>query len=118
MVGLLASYMKCGQPSNYIKMREDYNAVLAAVSRATGIPEGWIFSKRRGQDYYDARWIVVQLLADKGYYPGTIANLTGMTRRNVCKILNAIRGRKGCTWELFSKRLERVRNAIGTADMA
>lgn len=96
-------------------MKEDFNAVLAAVSRATGIPEGWIFSKRRGQDYYDARWIAVQVLNDKGYYPTTIADLTGMTRRNVCKILNAIREREGCTWEIFSRRLELVRNAMRTA---
>lgn len=99
-------------------MKEELNAVLAAVSRATGIPEGWIFSKRRGQDYYDARWIAVQVLSDKGYYPGTIADLTGMTRRNVCKILNAIRERKGCTWEMFSRRLELVRNAMRTAERA
>ena len=45
----------------------DYKAVLAAVSRATGIPEAFIFSHRMGQIYRDARWIAVRLLADLGY---------------------------------------------------
>lgn len=93
---------------------DDLSAVLAAVSRATGIPENYIFSQRRGQEYYDARWIAVQILADMGYYSTTIADITGMTHRNVNKILTAIRERKGCTWEMFSRRLEHVRNAMGT----
>lgn len=99
-------------------MTKDFNAVLTAVSRATGIPEPHIFSKRRGQNYYDARWIAVQMLNDMGYYSSSIAEMTGMTQRNINKILTSIQDRKGCTWEMFSKRLERVRNAMGTQAMA
>jgi hypothetical protein len=91
----------------------DYKAVLAAVSRATGIPEAFIFTKRRGQIYYDARWIAVQLLADMGYYANQIAETTGMTARNVNHILSAIRIRKSTTWRQFGNELEACRKALG-----
>lgn len=91
----------------------DYGAVLAAVSRATGIQEEFIFSKRRGQIYYDARWIVVQLLADLGYYTGQIANVTGMTGRNVNLILSQVPTRGNSSWKQFGRQLEACRNALG-----
>ena len=96
----------------------DYKAVLAAVSRATGIPEAFIFSKRKGQIYYDARWIAVQLLDDLGYYPNQIAETTGMTSRNVNHILSAIKTREFSSWRQFGNELEACRKALGiTATM-
>lgn len=92
---------------------QDYTAVLSAVSRATGIPEAWIFSKRKGQLYYDARWIAVQLLADLGYYPGQIADATGMTSRNVNLILSTLRSRLSSTWKQFGNELEACRKTLG-----
>lgn len=91
----------------------DYKAVLAAVSRATGIPEAHIFTKRKGQIYYDARWIAVQLMTDLGYYPGQIANVTGMTTRNVNLILSTLRLREPSTWRQFRDELEACRKAMG-----
>lgn len=91
----------------------DYKAVLAAVSRATGIPETHIFTKRRGQIYYDARWIAVRLLADLGYYANQIAETTGMTSRNVNRILSAIGTRGISTWRQFGSELEACRKALG-----
>lgn len=92
---------------------DDLRRVLAAVSQATGIPETGIFSKRRGQEYYDARWIAVQLLSDLGYYPGQIADLTGMTPRNVTGILATVKVRCNTIWKQFSRRMEACRNALG-----
>lgn len=91
----------------------DFAAVLAAVSRATGIPEALIFTKRRGQAYYDARWIAVQLLTDLGYYPTQISNITGMTYRNVNLILSTLRLREPSTWRQFGVELEACRKALG-----
>ena len=91
----------------------DYKAVLAAVSRATGIPEAFIFSKRKGQIYYDARWIAVQLMADLGYYAGQIADVTGMTSRNINLILCTLRQRNSSTWKQFGNELEACRKALG-----
>ena len=92
---------------------QDFAAVLAAVSRATGIPEAWIFSKRKGQVYYDARWIAVQLMTDLGYYPGQIADITGMTARNVNLILSTLRLRESSTWRQFRDELEACRKTMG-----
>lgn len=91
----------------------DYKAVLAAVSRATGIPEAFIFSRRKGQIYYDARWIAVRLLADLGYYSGQIAELTGITLRNVNRIISTIRIREFSTWRQFGNELDACRKALG-----
>ena len=91
----------------------DYKAVLAAVSRATGIPEAFIFSKRKGQIYYDARWIAVQLMADLGYYPNQIAETTGMTSRNVNHILSTLKIREASSWRQFGNELEACRKALG-----
>lgn len=91
----------------------DYKAVLAAVSRATGIPETLIFSHRMGQVYSDARWIAVRLLADLGYYSGQIADLTGLTPRHVNRIISTIRGRNASTWRQFGRELDACRSALG-----
>lgn len=91
----------------------DYQAVVSAVSRATGIPESLIFSRKRGQVYYDARWIAVQLLDDLGYYPQQIADMSGMTSRNVNLILGAVRIRANSSWKQFGKELEACRKALG-----
>lgn len=91
----------------------DYKAVLAAVSRATGIPEAFIFSRRKGQIYYDARWIAVRLLADLGYYSGQIAELTGMTPRNINRIISTIQFREFSTWRQFGNELDACRKALG-----
>lgn len=91
----------------------DYQAVVSAVSRATGIPESLIFSRKRGQVYYDARWIAVQLLDDLGYYPQQIADMSGMTSRNVNLILGTVRIRANSSWKQFGKELEACRKALG-----
>lgn len=96
----------------------DFQAVLAAVSRATGIRETLIFTHRMGQIYRDARWIAVQLLADLGYYSGQIAELTGMTSRNVNRILGELRSRQPSTWRQFGSELEACRKALGISPAA
>ena len=96
----------------------DYKAVLAAVSRSTGIPETLIFSHRMGQVYSDARWIAVRLLADLGYYSGQIADLTGLTPRHVNRIISTIRGRNPSTWRQFGQELDACRTALGLPRLA
>ena len=97
---------------------KDLQAVLSAVSRATGIPEAWIFSKRKGQIYYDARWIAVRLLTDLGYYPGQIADVSGLTRRHVNRIIETIQDRNASTWRQFGQELDACRTALGLSETA
>ena len=91
----------------------DFKAVLAAVSRVTRIPEDKIFSQRRGREYFDARWMAVQLLIDLGYYDAQIADVTGMTRRGINKIRSDAAKRMNGTWKQFGTNLEAVRKAMG-----
>ena len=97
---------------------QDFAAVLAAVSRATGIPEAWIFTHRKGQIYYDARWIAVRLMADLGYYPGQIADLTGLTPRHINRIISSVLSRDASTWRQFGRELDACRTALGITALA
>lgn len=92
---------------------QDLMAVLEAVSRISEVPTEKIFSRQRGQEYLDARWLAVQLLSDLGYYSNRISNMTGMTSRNVNLILSAIRLKKNNTWKMFGKNLEECRKVLG-----
>ena len=92
---------------------QDLMAVIEAVSRISEIPAEKIFSKQRGQEYYDARWLAIQLLSDMGYYSSRISNLTGMTQRNVNLILTSIKQKKNSTWKMFGRNLEECRKVLG-----
>lgn len=91
----------------------DFKAILAAVSRTTWIPEDKIFSKCRGQEYSDARWMAVQLLIDMGYYDRQIADLTGMSQRGINNIRTEALKRANGSWKQFGKNLEAARKALG-----
>lgn len=91
----------------------DFKAILAAVSRTTWIPEDKIFSKCRGQEYSDARWMAVQLLIDMGYYDRQIADLTGMSQRSINNIRTEALKRANGSWKQFGKNLEAARKALG-----
>lgn len=97
---------------------EDFKAVIAAVSRVTGIPEDKIFSRRGGREYFDARWLAVQILIDLGYYDRQISEVTGMTQRGINKIRAEVQKRANGTWKQFGKNLETVRNAFGISPTA
>lgn len=110
--------MKCGNLEKqinhtYMDSTQDFKAVLAAVSRATFIPEDRIFSRCRGQEHSDARWMAVQLLIDLGYYDRQIANITGMTQRAINTIRSEAQKRANGTWKQFGKNLEAARKLLG-----
>lgn len=109
---------RAGKRPEFMNTTQDFAAVLAAVSRATGIPEAWIFTKRKGQIYCDARWIAVRLMTDLGYYPGQIADATGLTPRHVNRILETLQTRNASTWRQFGQELDACRTALGLNAMA
>ena len=109
---------RAGKRPEFMNTTQDFAAVLAAVSRATGIPEAHIFSARKGQIYCDARWIAVRLLTDLGYYPGQISDVTGLTPRHVNRILETLQTRNASTWRQFGHELDACRTALGLNAMA
>ena len=107
-----------GKTSGNMDTFTDYIAVISAVSRATGIPESQIFSRRKGQINCDARWIAVRLLTDLGYYPGQIADVSGLTRRHVNRIIETLQSRNPSTWRQFERELDACRTALGLGGTA
>lgn len=97
---------------------QDFQAVLAAVSRATKIPEGRIFSKCRGQEHSDARWMAVQLLIDMGYYDRQISEVSGMSQRAINGIRAEAAKRANSTWKQFGRNLEAARQLLGITPTA
>ena len=71
-------------------MREQFDRILNAVADASGVTISQIISKRRFPDSLDARWIVVKLLRDEGFYSSRIAELMSMSSRNVNHIIYAV----------------------------
>lgn len=58
----------------------DYAVKVAkVVSDLTGIGEAEIMGKGRAAEIVDARWMVVKLVREAGYYPSQIAQVMGMT---------------------------------------
>lgn len=62
--------------------------VLQVVAEQTDIEVEKIMSRKRELEAVDARHICVKLLRERGLYPSRIAEVMGMTPRNVCYILS------------------------------
>ena len=67
--------------------------LLSDVSRETEVPECDILSKRRDSECVDARHLFIYLLHRNGFYPSTIARMTGMCHRAVTFALSVFRYR-------------------------
>lgn len=68
----------------------DYAGKVAkVVSDLTGIGEAEIMGKGRAAEVVDARWMVVKLVREAGYYPSQIAQVMGMTVRQVQAIITS-----------------------------
>lgn len=69
--------------------KEDYYVtVMSVVTDLTDLSENEIINGRKTMEVVDARWLAVRLMRDLGLYPYQIAELMGMTTRNVTYILN------------------------------
>lgn len=66
-----------------MEKRKIFADLLSDVSHETEIPEHDILSKRRNSECVDARHLFIYLLHKNGFYPSTIARMTGMCYRSV-----------------------------------
>lgn len=71
-------------------MNRDFELIVNAVANAMDLRPCQILCKRRFQESTDARWMVVYLLHERGYYSARIAEWMGMTARNVNIILQSM----------------------------
>lgn len=92
-------------------MRSEYEQIIKAVAEAMDMRPCEITCKRRYQETIDARWMVVKLLAERGYYPTRIAEWMQMTSRNVNIILAAVNERISAD-DNFRRNLETARKQL------
>lgn len=74
-------------------MNEKCENIINAVARAAELRPCQILCKRRYQETIDARWIAVKLMREEGFYSSRIADIMGMTTRNVNYILFSVETR-------------------------
>ena len=70
-----------------MKIMEYADRTIAVVVDLTGVERTDILSKCKTINIVDARWMVVKLLREAGYYPSEIAPIMGMTIRQVQSII-------------------------------
>lgn len=84
--------------------------ILAFVSQCTEIDPNIILSSSKEIDVVDARYILVQILFQKGFYPSQIAVFIGKSKRCVNLILTNFNKRMesgkmlGILWEQIRNR--------------
>ena len=96
-----------------MKSKEDFCNILNVVSEISELEIPEILSAKKSQEYKDARWIVVQLLSDMGYYPSKICALTGLSTRTITRVLTDMRSRRDISWKMLRKNLAECRSLLG-----
>lgn len=71
-----------------------------------------ILCKKRYRETTDARWIMVQLMREDGFYSSRIAECLSMTTRNVNHIIFGLSRRLDCGDYRLKSNLERSRKYL------
>ena len=93
---------------NYFERLVDVVADLSELSAYT------ILHGRKTDEVVDARWIIVQILKEQGYHTTKIAQLMGMSQRNVTHIVTAFQDRLGQYDSLFKTTYQKARILAGS----
>ena len=97
--------------------RYEYLAkVTTVVAELTDVAPGEVLGKSRSADIVDARWIVIQLLRDKGYSTKTISPLVGRPARSINHALSCLEDRMRYTNPALGKTLAKARKLLGNND--
>lgn len=93
-------------------MRADFERIIKGVADASGLSPCQVLCKRRFPEAIDARWIVVKLMKEEGYYSSRIADYMNMTTRNVNYILFSVETRLSMGDKALGNILERARKEL------
>ena len=97
-------------------MKADFERIVKAVADAAELRPTQILSKRRFQETLDARWVVVRLMHEEGFYSSKIADHMNMTTRNVNYILFSFETRMAFGDRCLRNILERARKELGKSE--
>lgn len=88
---------------------EYFNRLLRITSEETEIPVARIMGKSQDMETTDARYIMVVLLYERGFYPDQIAVLLSYTPRGIRKLRT-----RNLTSPMIRINLEHIRDRLGT----
>lgn len=71
---------------------EIFAKIIALVSKGTEIPTELIVSDNRVTEIVNARYILVYILYEKGFYPSQISSLIHKTKRSVNYMISNFEG--------------------------
>ena len=94
-------------------MRKEYERIIKAVADAADLAPCQILCRRRFPETIDARWIVVKLLREAGFYSSQVARLMNMTTRNVNHIIYSVEIRLSNNDRSLECLLETSRKHLG-----
>ena len=104
----------CGFPrAKEQEMKERFDTIIKAVAEAADLTTSQVLNRRRFPESLDARWIAVKLLRDEGFYSARIADLMGMSQRNVNRIIYSVEMRLSSGDRLLRQLLEASRKHLG-----
>ena len=95
-----------------IVMRQEYERIIKAVADAADLAPCQILCRRRFPETIDARWVTVKLLREEGLYSSKIADIMGMSARNVNYILFSVETRLSMGDKALGNILERARKHL------
>jgi hypothetical protein len=93
-------------------MKEEFERIINAVAEASDLRPCQILCRRRYPETIDARWAAVKLMREEGFYSSRIADLMGMTTRNVNYILFSVETRLSLGDKALSNILEKARKEL------
>ena len=93
-------------------MKEEFNRIIQAVADVSELAPCQILCNRRFPETIDARWAVVKLMREEGFYSSRIADLMGMSARNVNHILFSTETRLMAGDKALSNILDKARKKL------
>ena len=93
-------------------MKAQFERIIEAVAEASELPPCQILCRRRFPETIDARWVAVKLLREEGLYSSKIADIMGMSARNVNYILFSVETRLSMGDKALGNILERARKEL------
>lgn len=94
-------------------MKERFDIVIKAVAEAADLTPSQVLNRRRFPESLDARWVAVKLLKEHGFYSARIADLMGMSQRNVNHIIYSVEMRLSSGDRQLRLLLETSRKYLG-----
>lgn len=91
---------------------EIFAEIITLVSKETEIPSELITGASRVTEIVNARYILVYLLCEKGFYPSQISSLIHKTKRSVNYIISNFQVRLKSE-KMMRNYLENIRKQLG-----